>query len=424
MDADRTDADRTETADVVIVGCGPGGAVLSYLLARSGVEVALVEREPTFEREFRGFGYTPGAVELFADMGLLDRVLELDHERIGGGGFVLYGREVDLLDLDVLDTDYPYGLMMEQDALLELLVSEASAYDGFSFHPSTTVTDLLAEAGRIVGVRARDREHGERVEFRGSLVVGADGRYSAVRSAADIDPGLFRSALDLVWFKLPSDAVSATAQGRIERSGLLVYFGIGGGELQVGWFIRKGTYSALRRAGIGAFRDRIAAVDPRLRPSLDEHLTDFDRCALLDISPGIADEWVRDGLLLIGDAAHVASPIGAQGNALAIADAAAAHATITAALDHGPDVIPAAMLSSFESRRRPAVSGIIALQRRSERSLALFLEYGHLLPPAVVVPVARWSASLVSKSRFARRAVERFALGPDRVTVDRSRFVD
>ena len=418
--------DRTEPAEAVVVGCGPGGAVLSYLLARSGVEVALVERAATFEREFRGLGYSPGVVDLFDEMGVLDRVLALDHETVRRGEFVLYGREVEMLDFDVLDTAHPYGLMMEQPALLELLVDAAGAYDGFSFHPETTVTDLLTEGNAVVGVRATDRDAGETVEFRGPLVVGADGRFSTVRSAAGIDPGLFDSSLELVWFKLPSDAVGATAQGRIERAGMLAYFGLGNGELQVGWFVPKGSFPDLRRAGIAAFRDRLAAVDPRLRPALEAHLTGFDRCSLLSIAPGVADEWVRDGLLLLGDAAHVASPLGAQGNALAIGDAVAAHAVVTAAIDgdreRGP--IPASTLAGFESRRRPAVEEIITLQRRSERSLELFVKYGHRFPPAVVGPLARGMARLLPKSRLARRGIERFALGPDRVAVDTSRFVD
>lgn len=133
---------RTETAEAVVVGCGPGGAVLAYLLARSGVDVALVERATTFEREFRGFGWTPSAVRLFDEVDLLDDVRDLAHETVTEGAFSLGGQRVPVLDFDVLDTDYPYALMMEQPALLECLVDHAGGYDTFSFHPGTTVTDL------------------------------------------------------------------------------------------------------------------------------------------------------------------------------------------------------------------------------------------------------------------------------------------
>jgi 2-polyprenyl-6-methoxyphenol hydroxylase-like FAD-dependent oxidoreductase len=417
-------SDRTEHADVVVVGSGPGGAVLAYLLARSDVDVALVERAADFQREFRGFGYTPGVSELFGQMGLTDSLLALDHETVRKGEFTLFGESIEMVDFALLDTDYPYALLMEQPALLELLVTESKGYEGFSFYPSTTVTDLVVEGNRVVGVRAHDRARGEDVEFRGRLVVGADGRYSAVRTAAGIDPGLFESGFELVWFKLPADAVGATAQGRIEREGMLLYFGLGGGELQVGWFIEDGTYPTLRREGIAAFRDRLARVDPRLRDALDTHLTSFDQCSLLDVAPGLAPTWIRDGLILIGDAAHVASPIGAQGNALAIQDAVVAHHVVTEALDRDYDVLPASVLAAYEARRRPAVEEVLALQRSAERILTVFVKHGDRVPPRLARGVAKLSARLMERPVLARRAVERFAFGPDRVTVDTTRFVD
>ena len=57
-------------AHVVIVGAGPGGAALAYLLARRGVEVTLVERQADFDREFRGEGLQPSGIDAFDQMGL------------------------------------------------------------------------------------------------------------------------------------------------------------------------------------------------------------------------------------------------------------------------------------------------------------------------------------------------------------------
>jgi len=282
--------DRTEQASVVVVGCGPGGAVLSYLLARSGVSVALLERAATFEREYRGFGWNPGVVRLFDEMDLLEDVLSLAHETVTDGAFSLAGEQMSVLDFDLLETAYPYALMMEQPALLERLVERSRAYDGFSFHPATTVTGVRENAtGHVCGVDAIDRAIGEEAAFEAPVVVGADGRYSTVRESAGIDAGMFDSPIDLVWFKLPAGAVQVAAQGRLAGNGVVLYF------------------------GLGAFRDRVAAVDPQLGPVLDEHLDGFADTSLLDVAPGIAPTWTDDGLLLLGDAAHTASPIGAQG---------------------------------------------------------------------------------------------------------------
>jgi 2-polyprenyl-6-methoxyphenol hydroxylase-like FAD-dependent oxidoreductase len=436
-------SDRTETADVVVVGCGPGGAVLAYLLARSGADVALVEREATFEREYRGFGWNPGVVRLFDEMDLLDDVRALAHETVTEGAFSLSGERVPVLDFDLLDTDYPYALMMEQPGLLELLVERAGEYDGFAFHPATTVTGLRTDdAGTVHGVDAHDRERDEDVAFEGHCVVGADGRYSAVRASAGIDPGTFDSPIDLAWFKLPQGAVTVETEGQLDRDGVLVSFGLGGGELQVGYLLRDGEWPAVREAGFEAFIERVAAVDPAVGAAVADHLEGFGDVTLLDVAPGLADTWTRDGLLLLGDAAHTASPIGAQGNPLAVEDAVVAHDVLVSALADAADergrprkrppsassgiewVLSGHRLREFEGRRRPTVERVIGLQRRAAANLAFWLDYGRDVPTWLVRGSARAFGWAVPRSRFVRGLVESFALGDRSVTVTRSHFVE
>ena len=417
--------DKTEQADVVIVGCGPGGAVLAYLLARSGVDVTLVERAATFEREYRGFGWNPGVIRLFDAMDLLDHVLDLAHETVTEGSFVLYGEVVPVLDFDVLETDYPYALMMEQPALLACLVDHASTYDGFSFLPGTTVTGLEQDgSGRVQGVLARDREANQTVQIEARVVVGADGRYSTVRSHAGIALRLFESPIDLVWFKLPQGAVNASTRGRIDRDGVLVYFGLGGGEIQIGYLIREGDWPAIKDAGFDAFRDRVAAIDAETAAALDVHLDGFRDTTLLDVAPGLADTWTRDGLLLLGDAAHVASPIGAQGNPLAVEDAVVAHDLLVGALSESEGVLSHQVLREFEVRRRPSVEGVISLQRRAADNLAFWLEYGKYVPPWMVRGLAAVFGRVIPRSRSIQKRVELFALGDQTVSVAHSHFTE
>ena len=418
-------SDRIEHVDIVVVGCGPGGAVLAYLLARSGIDIALVERAATFEREYRGFGWNPGVVRLFDEMGILDDVLGLAHETVTEGAISLYGHRVNVLNFDLLDTDYPYALMMEQPALLERLVDIASAYDGFAFYPATTVTGLRRDnSNGVHGVTAHDRSTNDDILFQAQCVAGADGRYSTVRTSAGIDPGLYESPIDLVWFKLPRGAVEASTQGRIDRDGVLVYFGLGEGELQVGYPIRTGEWPTIRKAGFDTFRDRIAAIDSRLGTAIDAHLDGFRDTTLLDVAPGIADTWTRDGFLLLGDAAHVASPIGAQGNPLAVEDAVVAHDILVRALMTGGGVLPRRTLHEFETRRRPTVERIISLQRRAANNLARWLDYGQYVPAWLVRGAANGINSIASHTRLGRGVAESFALGDRSVSVVQSHFVD
>ncbi|WP_336344850.1 FAD-dependent monooxygenase [Halalkalicoccus ordinarius] len=412
--------------DVVVVGAGPGGCVLSYLLARSGIETMLLERHATLDREFRGYLFQPLALECFEGMGLLEEVLELEHERVRRPEVSIYGRSYAAIDFEALSGPYDYALLMEQPALLRLLIERAADYEGFEYHDRIPVRNLLYEEGRIAGVLATNRRTGEAVRIRSRVVVGADGRYSTVRTAAGIDPGRFESKLDLLWLKLPASAVENAARGHYGDAGLLLYFGLGGGEAQAGWFIPRGSYPDLREQGIEAFRERISTVDPALSDVLPNALRGFEDCSLLRIEPGLSERWVDDGLLLLGDAAHVASPIGGQGNGLAIADAVVAHATIARALslDASDGPIPLGALAHYETRRRPAVERVVRVQRRLERALTALVLYGPRLPARLARPLLRTALPLAPRSPQARRTAELFAYGPEPVTVDDSWFVD
>lgn len=412
--------------DVVVVGAGPGGCTLSYLLARSGVETVLLERHATLDREFRGYLFQPLALECFEGMGLLEDVPELEHERVRRPEVSIYGRPYTAIDFEALSGPHGYALLMEQPPLLRLLVERAAAYEGFEYHDRMPVRDLLYENGRVAGVLATNRRTGEAVRIRSRLVVGADGRYSTVRAAAGIDPGRFESKLDLLWFKLPASAVENAAQGHYGDAGLLLYFGLGGDEAQAGWFIPRGSYADLCERGIEAFRERVSSVDPGLSDVLPDALRGFEDCSLLRIEPGLSERWVDDGLLLLGDAAHVASPIGGQGNGLAIADAVVAHATIARALAHDPGGGPllSGALARYEARRRPVVERVVATQRRLERALTALVLYGPRVPTPIARPLLLASFALVPRLPAARRTTELFAYGPEPVTVDDSRFVD
>jgi len=414
---------RTETAAVVVVGCGPGGAVLAYLLARSGIDVALVERAATFEREYRGFGWNPGVVRLFDEMDLLDDVLALAHETVTEGSFSLYGEESTVLDFDL-----PIPTIRAADG--------AASAARLSRRPRQLLRQLHVSPcdyrhGHLYehrrwnsGVTARDRDADEDVEFKTQCVVGADGRYSTVRASAGIDPGLFESPIDLVWFKLPRGAINATTQGRIDRNGVLLYFGLGGGDLQIGYLIRSGEWPSIRQAGFDAFRERVAEIDPRVGSTMAVQLDGFRDTSLLDVAPGIADSWSRDGLLLIGDAAHTASPIGAQGNPLAVEDAVVAHSLLVEKLTGTDGILERKTLHEFEVRRRAHVEQVISLQRRAATNLAYWLEYGRYVPPRLVRGMTKAARVIVPRSRSVRNTIETFALGQRSVSVDRSHFID
>src|SRR5215210_4814728 len=76
------DARDTQEVDCCVVGGGPGGAVLSLLLARSGIRVMLLEAHDDFDRDFRGDTLHPSVLEIMDELGLAERLLKLRHSKI------------------------------------------------------------------------------------------------------------------------------------------------------------------------------------------------------------------------------------------------------------------------------------------------------------------------------------------------------
>ncbi|MEW6637182.1 MAG: FAD-dependent oxidoreductase [Actinomycetota bacterium] len=317
-----------------IVGGGPAGMVLGLLLAREGVSVTVLEARKDFDREFRGNTISPSVLEGMEDLGLAERLMELPHARIpeftvrtAGGPFVF-------ADFRRLKTRHPYVLMLSQARFLEFVAAEARSYPGFRLLMGVRVNGLIEEGDEVRGVAYRGPDGPG--EARAPLTVGADGRFSRVRRLSGLQAVKGSPPMDVFWFKLPrreGDPEDAGAVFRFGPRSLLVlmdHFD----HWQVGYVIEKGGYGRLRAAGLPALRRSVAGLAPELSDRVD-HLKEWRQGSLLSVESDRLRRWHRPGLLLIGDAAHVASPVGGVGINLAIGDAVVAANVLAGPLGSG-----------------------------------------------------------------------------------------
>jgi 2-polyprenyl-6-methoxyphenol hydroxylase-like FAD-dependent oxidoreductase len=304
-----------------VVGGGPGGAVLSLLLARAGVDVTLLEAHPDFDREFRGDTLHPSVMEIMDQLGLADRLLKLHHTEIRSATVQTVAGAFTPLDFSRLNTKYPYITMMPQTSFLEFITAEAKRYPNFRQVMEARVRELVEEDGVIRGVRYEGNDGWH--EVRAVLTVGADGRGSRVRRLAGFEPVKTSPPMDVLWFKLPRDPDDPEgAMGRIGRGHIAIlldrfdYW-------QAGYVIPKGTFPELRHEGIESLRRSFAELIPEFADRL-ERLEDWKQVSLLSVESSRCPRWYRPGLSLIGDAAHVMSPVGGVGINYAIQDAVVA----------------------------------------------------------------------------------------------------
>jgi 2-polyprenyl-6-methoxyphenol hydroxylase-like FAD-dependent oxidoreductase len=315
-----------------IVGGGPAGMMLGFLLARAGVDIMVIEKHADFLRDFRGDTIHPSTLELMYELGVLEEFLKRPHQEVrqltGEVGKVT----LTMADFSHLPTHCKFLALMPQWDFLNFLVGEGERYSGFQVQMRTEATDLIEDNGRVVGVKAKTPDG--IVEIRAELIIGADGRRSIVRELAGLQVEDLGAPMDVLWMRI-SRLASDPGQtlGHIEAGKMFIMIDREN-YWQCGFVIAKGAADELRKRGIEQFREDIVRLEPLLRDRVGE-LRDWDDVSLLTVKVDRLKQWSRPGLLCIGDAAHAMSPVGGVGINLAIQDAVATANILAAKLSTG-----------------------------------------------------------------------------------------
>ncbi|HEY6190309.1 MAG TPA: FAD-dependent oxidoreductase [Pyrinomonadaceae bacterium] len=336
----------TQEVDCCVVGGGPGGVVLALLLARSGIRVMLLEAHEDFDRDFRGDTIHPSVLEIMEELGLIERLLSLRHSKIYTFTIMSPDGPIQLADLRRLKTRYPFIMLVPQAHFLELLTEEARHYPNFQLMMGASAQELIEEEGRVRGVRYRSEDGWH--EVRAHLTVGADGRSSRVRRMAGFVPVKSSPPMDILWFRLPRYETDGEGLiGRFGRGHLLVMLDRLE-QWQMAYVILKGSFQEIRDEGLEALQRSISELVPEMKDRV-ALLEDWKQVAVLSVESSRVPRWYKPGLLLIGDAAHVMSPVGGVGINYAIQDAVAAANLLTPALKRGD--VKVSDLAAVERRR-------------------------------------------------------------------------
>jgi 2-polyprenyl-6-methoxyphenol hydroxylase-like FAD-dependent oxidoreductase len=233
------DGVKTDRTTCCIVGGGPAGVMLGFLLTRAGVKVMVLEKHKDFFRDFRGDTIHPSTLELMDELGLLEEFLHQPHQELREITAHFGDQIVHIADFSNIPAKCKFIAFMPQWDFLNFLCRHAATYPQFHLRMETEVTDLIVEDGRIVGVRAVTP--GGFLNVRADLVVGADGRSSTVRSRSGLEVIDLGAPIDVLWFRVskqPDDPPQAFGFVSAEQFMVLINRG---DYWQAAYVIRKGS---------------------------------------------------------------------------------------------------------------------------------------------------------------------------------------
>jgi 2-polyprenyl-6-methoxyphenol hydroxylase-like FAD-dependent oxidoreductase len=334
------------TTRCCIVGGGPAGTMLGVLLARAGVEVTLLEKYKDFFRDFRGDTVHPSTLQLMYELGWLDDFLKLPHNEMTTVGANVAGELMTVADFTHLPTHCKFVAFMPQWDFLNFLAERGKRYPGFHLLMETEGTGLVEDGDRVTGVRAKNKD-GE-FTIHAELVVGTDGRHSTIRDAAGFEVENLGAPMDVLWMRLPKEPSDPVQPLGTLNGGRLLVLIDRDDYWQCALIIPKGTFDALKSAGIEKVQEEIAQAIPALRERTKQ-IDDWSKVSLLEVRVDRLKKWHRPGVLCIGDAAHAMSPIGGVGINLAIQDAVASANILAGPLAAG--TVTDDLLARVQARR-------------------------------------------------------------------------
>jgi 2-polyprenyl-6-methoxyphenol hydroxylase-like FAD-dependent oxidoreductase len=340
--------------DIVIAGGGPGGGALARLVAKLGYSVIVLESALTIREQYRAELIQPSSLIPLRAAGVADRLQAMARHV---EGMEVFGKHRRLFRVDYAELGEGTTLMSIPIHETRRVLLEEDVPTGMSVRMGAKVNGVIMEGDAVRGVTYRDST-GAKASVRARLVIGADGRTSAVRKAAGITANEKKYSEQIITMNAHcADDWLNHLRLHVHDHRFMALAPATDGDMRIAWAIPCGYFNELRKQPVSQLVQELAAHEPYVEDWVRQ-VDSWDKVHLQPLNIAFAHEWARDGLLLVGDAAHAVSPFGGQGLNMALHDALIATPLIAEAMATA-DVPPAEILGRLMEQRASIARAIL-----------------------------------------------------------------
>lgn len=389
--------------DVLIVGAGPTGLMLAIQLARRGVRTMIVDRHSGPAQQSRAMGVQARTLEIYSKLGIVERAIELGRRGNAANMWVegAWRARIPVGEIGQGLSPFPYILMLGQD-LNERIMGDLLERLGVTIQWNTELIALAQQVDRVnVTLKLPD---GTLQKVNAAYVGGCDGARSAVRELSGITfPGepyeqVFFVADTVVTGTMRPDELNIYLWG----DGFHLFFPMHGEDC---WRVIGVLPKSLRNRNDLRWQE----LEPYLNRETGAALT-FKACRWLSTYRShhrCASRFRDRRCFLLGDAAHIHSPAGAQGMNTGLQDAYNLAWKLALVVQGQAD---AHLLDSYEAERIPVAQRLL---RTTDRAFKVIVSEGwlaRLLRTRIMARVAAFAMTRVRLRQLAFRGISQIGI--------------